>query len=894
VNPTINSRWGLLCPSCQTKLINPNKPWPLPCPVCGTRTHVGCLRATIRWVVDLDLSFNEHDIVNACDKCHKHADNNLILIDNIPHASGDQPINIYRRYVAKNPRPPKRNVINLWGDYYVDPDNFIPAVSKVLDIVHNTGPKVRWAVKLGYWTQIPMTNLASKEILLPNYFESPNALGRTHQEILDAMTGAAMHEAGHAAYDSASTIIEAQKRIKPGPHQSTWASATCLNIVCDYNLERKVVERYPAFLHYFTECHRWSVQDTLPSIVGSLKIDGAEDKLNVRLAVITWEMLGPGDLEAAGAPISPKLKWITQKCYDILKYAYTKGHLNTEPGKLKTARALYELIRVLDPVGAPPSGQQPTPPPQGQQPQPTTYGFPGQPGNQGQQSQPGQPGSSSQQGDDAGDPGEGSGGSPQGESEDTDDDSDVPESASEGPEDGEADAGSDSPGASADARDSDESPEGSSENDEAGEEEASGGKGQGSPDDARDASGTDPGEDGDSSQGDSDSDSDPEQEDSKEVQGQDDDDSGNPDNTDSEETDAGEPGSSSHQGGKSGSESGPPPGLDPFTGKGNLEDDPARRSNSKKDALDDLQEENQGRSKINEQYERPLHADQQMDGSARTNSEQASIRPDIAHLPIDKDMIPSMEKDHALRIQELQPVISRLKKVLRFRNADWGGRQTGRRAGTLTRRHVSRLSTLGSDKVFHRSRPDETPKVRIGLLIDESDSMRANGIIPPYIAARNAATALTQALKGIRGVKLWSWGYSMQRSGNLYQPNAPRHIPTMRQYGDPFHAVNPASVEAWPMFGGTPTGEAMDYAAEIITKNASPDETRVIFIITDGEAGGYIQTSTAVRKWWGKVTFVHIGIGNTKDPAIPYYVGPVLDTLLLPDMLEEAAAEILK
>jgi hypothetical protein len=227
--------------------------------------------------------------------------------------------------------------------------------------------------------------MSSKEIILPNYFESPTALGKTHQEILDAMTGAAMHEAGHAAYDQAATIITAQRRIKNEYGQNTWASATCLNIVCDYNLERKVAERYPAFTHYFAETHRWSKQDVLPGLVKALQDDSDnENKMNIRLAVLTWEMLGPGDLEAAGGHISPKLRWIINKCFDILKYSYTKGYLNREDGKLKTARALYELVRVIDPVGAPPSGMPPqgTPPPGGQQQQP--QGQPGQPGQPGQ------------------------------------------------------------------------------------------------------------------------------------------------------------------------------------------------------------------------------------------------------------------------------------------------------------------------------------------------------------------------------------------------------------------------------------------------------------------------------------------------------------------------------
>jgi hypothetical protein len=86
----------------------------------------------------------------------------------------------------------------------------------------------------------------------------------------------------------------------------------------------------------------------------------------------------------------------------------------------------------------------------------------------------------------------------------------------------------------------------------------------------------------------------------------------------------------------------------------------------------------------------------------------------------------------------------------------------------------------------------------------------------------------------------------------------------------------------------------MDFAAHTITHNAGPDEKCIVFILTDGEAGGYVSTATAVRKWTGKVTFVHIGIGRTADPAIPYYVGPVLDTALLPEMLDEAVSEILK
>lgn len=911
MNPQIHSRWGLLCPSCRKQLINPNQLWPTPCATCGQRTHNKCLSPVDQWLVDLDIDIAPNLKANCCAKCVAHAVNNLDLINNIPQASGAQPQDVYKAYLAKRPPPPKKSVVSLWGPYRVDPDNFVPAVTKVLDIVHNQGPKVRWAVKLAPWQQVPMTSLSSKEIILPNYFASPNALGRTHQEILDAMTGAAMHEAGHAAYDKAATILEAQKRIKAGPGEYTWASATCLNIVCDYNLERKVIERYPAFRHYFTECHRWTVQDTLPELVKALQDTDAEDKMNIRLMVVVWEMLGPGDLEHAGAVLSPKLKFITQKCFNILKYAYTKGLLNTEPGKLKTARAIYELVRVVTPVGyQPPMIPVPMPPSQqGQQPpQPGdpgdpqgVSGFPGQPQpGQGQPSDiqqpstlppsttPQDPASSDQDGLDE----------PE-ESEDADSDDD-----SDGT--GESGTGADSTGTSGEASEDQGDDEEASGGPEESDQRSSEAEGQGDSEADDDGTGTDPGSDGDAS-----GESDPghagaEAEAASEDQGAQNnndrsapDKPGTADNTGPEDDDAGESsvGSGpSTRGGKSGSEEKVDPANDPFTGMGDMQDDPTRRKNAKKDALDDLEEQNQGQPQINELHEQDLTNDPTFDKDHRNRSDQLGQPPAIDTKNIDKASAESyFGPAHANRVKELSPVISRLKKVLRFRNVDWGGKQTGRRAGTLTRRHVSRLSTLGSDKVFHTTQPDQTPKVRIGLLIDESQSMQdhdGNGL-QYYIGAKNAATALTGALHGIRGVKLWSWGFA-DLSNHNYPRSGSRHTPTMRQYVDPSNNVSPATIEVNPMFGGTPTGECMDYAAEVITKNATPDEKIVIFIITDGEAGGVMSTATAVRKWWGKVTFVHIGLGTTVDPEIPFYIGPVTDIAILPDLLSESVSEILK
>jgi|SRR5580765_144446 len=913
MNPQIHSRWGILCPSCSKPLINPNQPWPQPCATCGTRTHLKCLVPLPQsWLVDLDTDMDPYLTQDCCSKCVTHAAHNAELITNIPHASGDLLQDVFKRWKAQQPKAPKRSVVSLWGDYRVDPDNFVPAVTKVLDIVHSSGPKVRWAVKLGTWTQVPMTNLASKEIILPNYFDSPSALGRTHQEILDAMTGAAMHEAGHAAYDQAKTIIEAQRRIRQGMGQSTWASATCLNIVCDYNLERKVIERYPAFRHYFTETHRWSVNDSLPLIVKALKEDGAEDQINVRLAVLTWEMLGPGDLENAGAQITPRLKWITRKCFDILKYAYTKGYLNSEPGKLKTARALYELVRVINPVGAPPAGIQ-LPPSQVTTP-PGTQTIGGQ--QQGQPGQPGQSGQGSpQQGDDNDE--QASGGMPSDDpdaetgdasSDDGHGTSGRPNSSQVQDPDESTDSGT-APG-EPDGADQEETPgdgetqsgaQGSDENQEQGDRQPDdAGAGTDSPGDGED---TDRDPESDASAGDQaeeDFDKDYSGKDS-ETQDYDDGESGeeepgNPDNTGPQGEDAGEPGvtsdSPSHQGGKSGSEAPVDPQDDPWTGKGELQDDPTRRKNAKKDALDDLDEENAGRPQDDERAQTPLtDQDSSFTEHARADSEKASNPPPVQHLTVPEYSRHELDKLHAWRVTELSPVISRLKKVLRFRNADWGGQQTGRRAGTLTRRHVNRLSTLHSDKVFHKTMPDQTPKVRIALLVDESDSMRGGLTDQPYIAARNAATALTQALHGIKGVKLWVWGFSLQLG---YQGTQRTHTPNMRAYVDPFHKTHQADIEYSPMFGGTPTGEAMEHAAEVLLKGSSPDEKKVCFIITDGEAGGYIATSTPVRKYWGKVTFVHIGIGNTVDKNIPYYVGPVTNIAILPDLLSESVTEILR
>lgn len=908
MNPNINSRWGLMCPSCKTKLINPNQPWPQACATCGQRTHIKCLHTTLEWLVDLDTSIDPHKTAICCTNCRNHAANNAQLIQNIPAASGSQPQDIYKRFVAQLPAAPKRPVTQLWGPYRVDPDNFIPAVTKVLDIVHSAGPKLRWAVKLAGYGQTPMTNLASKEIILPNYFESPNALGRTHHEILDAMTGAAMHEAGHAAYDSAATMIEAQKRIKPGVGQYTWAGAMCLNIVCDYNLERKVIERYPAFRHYFSECHRWSVRDSLPLVVKALQDQGAEDQMNVRLGVLVWELLGPGDLEAAGGHITPKLKYICQKAFDVLKYAFTKGLLDTEPGKLKTARALYELTRVVNPVGYTPPVQIPQPPQPGTPGTQTIGGYPGQQGD------PQNPDDESQTSDaqgttqsSTGDPGRTGEGSP-----DT-----LPESGVHaGPDE------SDSDDAGAGSGEPEEDP-GSEAGSSEGDSETESDQGSGSEDSDGTGARTDTPEDGDTDPGDGDLQDDSttdygfndgsktsDTEDEDPGQGSQDhddgqwrgnsvnDDAGIADNT-GPEGEAAEPSSvdlPSPMGGKSGSEVQTDPANDPFTGAGDLQDDPSRRKNSKKDALDDLNDQNEDQDKIDptdEAQNGPLTQDESFTAGHRSTSEQLSNPPPVQHL--DPTLQPWQASDltdfHANRVRELSPTISRLKKILRFRNADWGGKQTGRRSGTLTRRHVARLSALGSDKVFHKNKPDETPKVRIALLIDESESMNGSGPTAPYIAAKNAATALTQALHGIRGVKLWSWGFSLNR--NPYATGR-KQVPTLRAYVDPIKPLNPAVIEVSPMNGGTPTGEAMDYAAEVLYKNSAPDEKKIVFIITDGEAGGFISTASAVRKWSGKVTFVHIGIGHTVDKDIPFYIGPVTDVTLLPDLLSESVSEILR
>ena len=914
---------------------------PEPCATCGTRTHVGCLGKVIHWLVDLDLNLDPNEQVDACGRCRNHAANNFRLIEQLPHASGEEPITTYRRWFATQPPAPKKTVQSLWGDYRVDPDNFVPAVTKVLDIVHSSGPKVRWAVKLGAWNQVPMTNLAAKEIILPNYFDSPNALGRTHEEVLDAMTGAAMHEAGHAAYDSAATIIEAQRRLRYHPGESAWASSVCLNVVADYNLERKVIERYPAFRHYFTECHRWSVRDSLPQIVKELQSDGAEDRLNVRIAVLVWEMLGPGDLERAGATLTPKLTWIIKKCFDVLKYAYTKGLLNTEEGKLKTARALYELIKVVNPVGAPPSIVCGIPqPPQGGQNQGPTIGGSQQPG--GQQGQPGgSPGDPSDDSDDSqpgGTPSDDFEDGPDdfGEGDDEDDDvsdaegdepsgqsahtSGTPGGTGQGPdgdqdedqeedeEDGNGDGAKDSevPGRDADSGSDGEAGEGVSgegpeDPDSDGSEETGSGQADG------DGAGSDSDRDGDpDGQGSEGSDTEAEDQGQEGQAAESDHDGpvqksdkpGIADNTGPEDEEAGDPGSvssgPSDRGGKSGSEKGQDPKDDPFTGAGDLKDDPTRRKNAKKDALDDLSEQNKGQAEVDKDpYQAPLITpDNNFNPTHRNASEQLATPPPVNHRKAGKGDYDysSYEIWHTNRVRTLAPVIGRLKKILRFRNADWGGRQTGRRSGTLTRRHVSRLAAMGSDKVFHKKQPDATPKVRIALLVDESESMNAESHgVSLASGAKNAATALTQALHGIRGVKLWCWGYSMHKN---YASG--RYEPSIRAYVDPFHQADPITIEAPIMSGGTPTGEAMNYAAEVLTKGSAPDEKKVVFVITDGEAGGVISTGSTVRKWTGKVTFVHIGLGNTVDPAIPFYIGPVTDITLLPDLLSESVSEILR
>ena len=903
MSPLIKSRWVADCASCSRKLVDSSRSWPIECDACNQRIHADagpggyeCANTVKDWLIDLDVDLDPDAEAMVCRPCSDDIYSQIKNMNslNVFGAAGQihQPKwqaedlyarfrqqgvtfdpmssnlgmaqiaqDAYRAWLDAQPKIARsRTAGHVFGNYHIDTTNFVKAIGRILDVVHSTGPKLPWSIKLGAPEMVPQTNLAAKIITLPNYFASSQALGQPHEFVLDTLIGTALHEAGHAAYDQAQTIAKIGNQAIPNKGESAWGLQLALNIVCDYNLERKVLERYPGFKQYFDISVAWSVKTSLPTLVKALEKPFAEDRVDTRLMVMCWAMLCPGELTKSGAKITDKLVFIVDKCFQILKYAYGKGMLNNEPGKLATARALYELIRTTTPAGYQPkigSNSQGT-----GQPDDTTCGFP-QPGGQGGQNddggvsqRPGRPGgangaSQGADGDDGGghprpdagaDAGSGAGADPDGDPDGDRGDADQPtvgsEQAQEEPEAEEAEALEPMPRPLANLNPDAEKTAG-----------AGGVSGTGMP----------------------------------EAEAE-------------------------------------PPQLfdDPWTGESDLVDRKEGRKTIS--PLSDFQAPDEEGEAIDERLEtrdelrfdnpdRMAEFDHRRSSEGIDNSQKPLFLKPPASAPY---WLPTKHRE---RQKTVAPTVTELKRILRIRNADIGGKNTGRRSGVLTRRHVNRLSSLGQPNVFHQPLPDGRPSVRFALLIDESSSMHwgagMRGKIPSE-SARDAATALADALTGIRGVKLWVWGFSMDKAttvghnvefenpedknqglGSTGRKTGAQNQPILRPYLTPKQKNDLTQIELPSMSGGTPTGEAMDWAATTLLKGAKPEEKKIVLVLTDGEAGGYMDTDIPIRKYWGKVDFIHIGIGGTQDPHFKYFVGPVADVAELPKALAGIAKEVL-
>lgn len=891
MSPLIKSRWSATCATCSQKLVDTSRSWPIECDACNQRIHADtvsngwtCSHVVKDWLIDNDVDIDPDREATVCGPCHSDIQLQLqnmaklnIFGTNPGHGNTWDHPNLwdlfrnqghafdamdstagmakaaqdaYRDWLDAQPKVIRqRTSSHVFGNYHIDTTNFVKAIGRILDVVHSTGPKLPWSIKLGDPDIVPQTNLAAKIITLPNYFASQFGLGQSHEFILDTLIGTALHEAGHAAYDSAATIAKVGGAAKQHEGESAWGLQMTLNIVCDYNLERKVIERYPGFKQYFDVAVAWSVRSSLPTLVKALQKPHAEDRVDTRLMVLCWAMLCPGELTKSGAQITDKLVFIVEKCFQILKYSYGKGMLNNEPGKMATTRAIYELIRTLTPAGYQPkigSNSQGT----------------GQPSNQ--------PGGQGEPSDDGNGSGESAGGGA--------------DAARQGA-DGDGAAGH--PGSDAGRN-------------------AGGGTGAAQP--ATDQ-GADPGHD-ESPDGRGEAAEEPEEAVApmpRPLANL---------NPDAEKTAGG--------GGVSGTgmpeaEAEPPQLFEnPWVGESDLEDrkegrkviSPLSEIQAPEDPEDRIDERFESSSELRyDQPDRMAEFDHRREGEQHDNSQKPLFLKPPANAPY------WLPQKHRERQKTVAPTVTDLKRILRIRNADLGGKNTGRRSGVLTRRHVNRLSTLGLPNVFHQPLPDGAPSVRFALLIDESSSMhwgaRMGGKIPSE-SARDAATALADALTGIRGVKLWVWGFSMDKAttvavgaefenpedrnqgiGSTGRKTGPQNQPILRPYLTPKQKNDLTQIELPSMSGGTPTGEAMDWAAQVLLKGAKPEERKIVLVLTDGEAGGYMDTDIPIRKYWGRVDFIHIGIGGTQDPHFRYFVGPIADVAELPKALTGIAKEVL-
>ena len=193
-------------------------------------------------------------------------------------------------------------------------------------------------------------------------------------------------------------------------------------------------------------------------------------------------------------------------------------------------------------------------------------------------------------------------------------------------------------------------------------------------------------------------------------------------------------------------------------------------------------------------------------------------------------------------LSSVRPYIPAMRNILRANSIEEKRTLTGMRTGTLDTNMLA-LGFQGVQSVYRQFQTVEADPITVCLLIDESGSMGGR----KSTKAMETAVLIDEALKGLRGINLFIYGYTSAA-------NVRAEIRVYREGGQQQRHI----LGALSGRGGTPTGESIMAVTDRIRKQT--DDNVLLFVITDGQDGGSVGTEYAVKRAKAK-GFALIGIG---------------------------------
>lgn len=187
------------------------------------------------------------------------------------------------------------------------------------------------------------------------------------------------------------------------------------------------------------------------------------------------------------------------------------------------------------------------------------------------------------------------------------------------------------------------------------------------------------------------------------------------------------------------------------------------------------------------------------------------------------------------------------------------GYERGHRSGMLDDRSLWRIAADGDPRVFARRSAPEPGRYSIFVMLDASPSMRWNddgsGGPTPIEQARDAATAIAMAARHQPGLRLDMYAWASGPIIHLWRT------------GEPLQWTS--ALPQTRAGGGTNDSAALRWATKAIRKGLRPNETPLIFFLSDGEGQRDLAAAVAEARGQG-VTVVGVSIGRDLDKADVY------------------------